>query len=92
MAGNSKGSYRSKRENRMAAYDKLPPTARQALANAAFSWAPQPIRTRWNKGVKGYRNGQEIAAQVALWDAEKIAKDRRRVWGIRDNACEDRVR
>lgn len=72
--GNSKGGYYSTRENSYAAYDKLPPTAKQALQEAAFDWAVQPIKTRWTKGMKGYRTGKEIAATIAKWDREKIAK------------------
>lgn len=84
--GNSSGSYYSKRENTMAAFDKLPPTARAALANAAFDWAPQPIVTQWRRGTKGMKTGQEIAAKVAEWDAKAIARNRARVWGIKDEA------
>ncbi len=90
MSFNSKGSYKTTQKNMMAAFDKLPPTARAALANAAFNWAPQPIRTHWNRASKGYRNGAEIAATIARWDADKIAKDRSRVWGIKDEAHEAR--
>ncbi len=73
---NSQGSYYSTTENSMAAYDKLPPTARLALQNAVFDWAPQPLVTSWRKGVKGYRNGADIARKVAAWDASKIRKAR----------------
>ncbi len=87
--GNSSGSYHSTRENSMAAFDKLPPTIRAALANAAFCYAPQPIRTRFNRGLMGYRNVKEVAATIRRWDAEKIAKDRKRVWGITDDAHQE---
>lgn len=79
--GNSTGSYRARRENSMAAYDKLPPTARLALQRAVFAWAPQPILTQWRNGRKGYKTGKDIAAKVAQWDAEQITRDRKRVWG-----------
>jgi len=69
--GNSRGSYYSKRENSLAAYDKLPPSARQALQNAAFDYAPQPIVTAWRNGRKGFKTGGEIAARVAEWDAKR---------------------
>jgi hypothetical protein len=69
----------------MAAYDKLPPTARKALQEAAFSWAVQPIRTRHNRGKKGFRTGAEIAATVARWDTQKIKKDAKAVWGRNPN-------
>ncbi len=71
---NSQGSYRTTRQNKMAAFDKLPPSARKALANATFSYAPQPIRTRWTRQLVGYRNGVEIAKTIARWDRDEIAK------------------
>lgn len=73
---NSKGSYYSTTENSMTAYDKLPPTARRALQDAAFCWAPQPVLTRWRKGRAGYKTGADIAKTVAKWDRSKIAKMR----------------
>lgn len=50
MSGNAgfksgSGSYAS-RDKQMDAYDRLPASVRAALANAAFDWAPYPIR-RW---------------------------------------------
>lgn len=90
--GNSSGSYRSSRENSLAAFDKLPPSAREALANAAFDWAPQPIVTSWRRGVTGMKTGKEIAARVAEWDAQQIAKDRSRVWGIKDDGQKIKAR
>ena len=71
---NSGGSYRSKRENLMAAFDKLPRDAREALANAAFSWAVQPLLTRWRKRIPGYRTGSDIADTIARWDREHLYK------------------
>jgi hypothetical protein len=54
--------------------DRLPPTARQALANAAFSWGAGYFYNRWNKGKRGFKNGQDIARQVASADASVIKK------------------
>jgi len=82
--GNSSGSYYTTPTLSMKAYDKLPPAARKALADAAFCWAVQPILTRWNKGRPGFKTGHDIARKVAEWDADLIAKDRSRVWGIKD--------
>jgi hypothetical protein len=82
--GNSKGSYSSTKENSFAAYEKLPPSARKALQEAAFDWAPQPIKTYWTKGRKGFKTGKDIAARVAEWDAKHIARDRKRVWKIEE--------
>ena len=63
----------------MAAYDALPPAIREALGNAAFSWAPYPIYQRFRRG--GLR--ADVYAKVnAQWDRNQIAKDRKRVWGI----------
>jgi hypothetical protein len=83
---NSSGSYYSTTQNTMRAYDKLPPAARKALADAAFNWAPQPIVTKWNRGCAGYKTGPDIARKISEWDADRIAKDRSRVWGIKGGA------
>ena len=71
-------------------FDQLPPTARQALANAAFDWAAGAVLSRWKRGVRGYKTGADIADSVSGWDAKQIAKDRKRVWGITDNPAPKR--
>lgn len=76
--GNAKGSYATTPQLTMQAFDKLPPTARRALANAAICWATQPILTYWRRGYKGYKTGAEIAAKVAAWDNGWHRKDARR--------------
>ena len=72
--GNSSGTYRTTTKNTMAAYDKLPPSARQALQDAVFCWATQPIPTRWRNGLPGYRNGKEVARTIAAIDKRALAK------------------
>lgn len=57
------------------AFDKLPPSARTALANAAFDWAPTSIYRAWNRGAKGFKTGAQIARAVAGWDKDAHAKD-----------------
>jgi hypothetical protein len=64
-------------------FDQLPPTARNALANAAFDWSSGAFYSRWHRGVSGFKTGADIAARIAEWDREQIAKDRCRVWGSR---------
>lgn len=73
--GNSRGSYYSTTENSMRAYDKLPPSARKALQDAVFSWAPQPLYTRWRDGRKGYKTGKDLAARIIEWDQKAVAKE-----------------
>ena len=74
MSVNSRGSYRTTKANMMRAFDKLPPEARAALADAVDNWVPQPILTRFRRGYAGYRDGAEIAWTLARWNAEEIAK------------------
>lgn len=62
----------------MCAFDQLPPTARRALADAAFDWAPQQQLSRHRRALKGYRTGQEIAAHVASIDRNAHEKDAKR--------------
>lgn len=68
--GNSNGTYQTTREASMRAYDKLPPMVREAVANAAFDWAPQPIVTLLRKG----HSPERIVAAVAAWDEKEIKK------------------
>lgn len=51
----------------MAAFDKLPPLAREALANAAFDYVPQPILTAFRRGRYG-PNGEKVKRWVKIWD------------------------
>ena len=53
-------------------FDQLPPTARQALADAAFNWSAGAMLNRWKRGVKGYKTGADIAQRVR--DADKSVK------------------
>jgi hypothetical protein len=49
-------------------FDQLPPTARQALRDASFSWSAGHFYNRWKRGERGYKTGQDIAARVAIAD------------------------
>ena len=72
--GNSRGSYPTTKERTMAAYDKLPPSARKALQDALVDWAVQPIYSSWRNGRKGFKTGSDIAARVAEWDQKQLSK------------------
>lgn len=58
-------------------YDRLPPTARRALADAAFSWSAGFYYNRWNRGRSGFKTGQAIAEHVAWADSSVIKKKRK---------------
>lgn len=70
-------SYASN-EKQMAAYDALPRSIREALANAAFDWAAYPVKQRFERGKM---TAKEWVKHIAKWDREQIKKDRTRVWG-----------
>jgi hypothetical protein len=76
--GNSKGSYRTTAENSMAAYDKLPPSARKALQDAVYCWTTQPFLTRWRNGLPGYRTGKDVAKTIAAMDRRALAEQRKK--------------
>jgi hypothetical protein len=81
---NSSGSYPTTAELMMRAFDKLPPSARAALANSVENWVPQPILTRHNRQYRGYETGVEIVKKIASWDQEELARreiQRRRATG-----------
>lgn len=76
---NSSGGYRTTAKNAMAAFDKLPSSARAALANAAFQWAPQPFVTDWRRGR--WKNGKELAAYIVELDRSEVGKEVYRTYG-----------
>lgn len=49
-------------------YDRLPPTARAALANAEHDWSSAWIYNAWNKARHGYKTGKQCAEQVRAAD------------------------
>ena len=70
--------YRTNSKKVMQAFDKLPPAARKALADAVFNWSPQAIAARWSRGVAGFKTGHDIAQHVSSRDATEISKRNRR--------------
>lgn len=58
-------------------FDQLPPTARQALADATFNWSAGATLNRWKRGDAGHKTGAEIAKRVREWDARAIKKSQR---------------
>jgi hypothetical protein len=74
MTADCAGSYRTTPRLSRAAFDKLPPSARKALAEATFDWAVQPLLTPWRKGLPGYRTGPQIAKGISEWDRRHLAK------------------
>jgi hypothetical protein len=72
MNGNSQGNYRTTAKAMMKAFDKLPPAARKALANAVGNWAPQPYLTLYRRGL--LKTGNQIATDVRRVDLELLRK------------------
>jgi len=63
-------------------WERLPPAAREALANSCFDWSSGWIYGQWRRGNPGFQSGADIATTLAMADANQINKDRKRVWGI----------
>lgn len=84
---NAFGGYRTTTKNSMAAYDKLPSSARAAMANAAFDWAPQPFvtgferRGRWKNGKELAAYIVELAAYIVTLDRSAVGKEAYRTYG-----------
>jgi hypothetical protein len=53
-------------------YDKLPPAAREALANAKFCWSSGFFYEKWKRQEPGFKTGEDIAKHIAEWDSETI--------------------
>ena len=76
---NSSGSYRTTIENHIKAFDKLPPSARRAMANAKLDWAGQPFLRVWRKG--GFKTGPDLAKHIEYTDEQIVRRELRKVWG-----------
>jgi hypothetical protein len=76
---NTNGSYRSTLANVMNAYDKLPPSARRALQNTIFDWAPQPFATSFKKGL--FKTGPELAEYITSTDQRTSKAELWKTWG-----------
>lgn len=86
MAGRNvwRGNYRTTPERDMAAFDKLPPSIRRALAESVEQWAAQPILTWFRKRRPGFRSSEEGTAVIKKWNAAALQKretDRRAAKG-----------
>lgn len=76
MISNSSGpKFATTPQATMAAFDSLPPTARRALANAAFDWSPQQVLARHRRVERGFKTGPEIAQTFANRDRADHEKD-----------------
>ena len=71
MHNNNRGSYRMTAALAMAAYDRLPPEARHALANAVDNWVAQPLLTWYRRGKL---EAADIVAQIDRWNRRELAK------------------
>jgi len=49
-------------------YDRLPPSARAALADANFNWSAGAVLNKWKRGISGYKTGKDIAASIRQAD------------------------
>jgi len=76
MHGNSKGT--SSETRTLHYYDQLPRSAREALANARFSWATRSFLKRFESGQM---NVKELVKYIKRIDKELAEKERVKVWG-----------
>lgn len=57
-------------------YDRLPPSARAALANADYDWSSGAVYVNWSRAKPGWKSGPACASQVAKWDAHQNKRAR----------------
>jgi Family of unknown function (DUF6525) len=80
QGGFKSGSYSyASEDSQWRAYERLPPSVRLALQEAAFDWAAYPIWRAFEAGR--YKSAKELVRKIKEWDAKQIKKDRKRVWG-----------
>jgi hypothetical protein len=68
MSSNNTGRGRGVRADHWAAFDKLPRSFREAIANADHLWASSTILARHRRAMVGYRSPQEFAETIKAWD------------------------
>jgi hypothetical protein len=66
-------------DKHMKAYDALPKSVRQALAEGYENWATYKMHRRWEAGR--YRSARELIAKIRGWNREQAAEDRRALLG-----------
>ncbi len=59
-------------------YDRLPPSARRALANALFDWSAGAIYSKWKRAASGFKTGAACAERVKEWDRNQLSRERKR--------------
>ena len=60
------------KDKQWAAFEALPKSAREALANAAFDWAPYPINRDWQAGR--WKTAKALCTTIAQWDQKQMRK------------------
>ena len=60
-------------ESQWKAYERLPPSVRKALQEAAFDWAAYPI---WRRFETGKVSSKELVKAIAQWDANQIKRSK----------------
>lgn len=72
MSGNTHRVGRSSRASKPDwwYFDRLPPSAREALANATRNWSSAWIYNAWKKGKPGFKTGKDCAEQIRKADRE----------------------
>jgi len=61
-------------EKQMAAYDALPKSVRETLANALFDWPAYPIRKSWERGY--YKTAKELSQRIRQWDKNELKRSK----------------
>lgn len=77
--GNGSGSYRISTKNQLAAFDKLPRSARRAMAEARFDWATPPFATMMRKDYR--MTGNMLADIIRANDEANARRTKKRTWG-----------
>lgn len=81
--GGGTPSYASN-DKQMAAYDSLPRSVREAIANGYQNWATYPIARRWNQGR--YKDAAALVATIDRWNREAAEEDRAKLATYLDRA------
>lgn len=68
MPSNSRGSYRTTRQNMMRAFDRLPPDVRAELRDSIDNRAPQPLNTMRKRGLED----KALVGLVRCWNNDEL--------------------
>lgn len=80
--GNTSLKRRSRANNSMAAYDRLPPDLRVWVTQATLPWSPHSTLRAWRRALQTCGGDVELAKEMLdRIERRQVTRDARKSWG-----------